>query len=70
LAAVISSATPLKNRGVKVAPFMILKKSECPTMVVELGFLSNEKDKDYVNSEKGQIEIANAILNFVSGLKK
>jgi N-acetylmuramoyl-L-alanine amidase len=70
LAAVISNTTPLKNRGIKVAPFMILKKSECPTMVVELGFLSNEKDKDYVNSEKGQTEIANAILNFVSGLKK
>jgi len=70
LAAVISSATPLKNRGVKIAPFMILKKSECPTMVVELGFLSNEKDRNYVNSEKGQTEIAQAILNFVSGLKK
>jgi N-acetylmuramoyl-L-alanine amidase len=70
LATVISSATPLKNRGVKVAPFMILKKSECPTMVVELGFLSNEKDRNYVNSDKGQTEIANAILNFVSGLKK
>jgi N-acetylmuramoyl-L-alanine amidase len=70
LAAVISNATPLINRGVKVAPFFILKKSECPTIVVELGFLSNEKDRNYVNSEKGQTEIANAILNFVSGLNK
>lgn len=70
LAAVISNATPLVNRGVKVAPFYILKKSECPTIVVELGFLSNEKDRNYLNSEKGQTEIANAILNFVSGLKK
>lgn len=70
LAAVISNATPLINRGVKVAPFFILKKSECPTIVVELGFLSNEKDRNYVNSDKGQTEIANAILNFVSGLNK
>ncbi len=70
LAAVISNATPLINRGVKVAPFFILKKSECPTIVVELGFLSNEKDRNYVNSDKGQTEIANAILNFVSGIKK
>lgn len=68
LAAVISSATPLKNRGVKAAPFLILKKSECPTLVIELGFLSNEKDRNYVNSEKGQTEIAQAILNFVNGL--
>ena len=70
LAAVISNATPLINRGVKVAPFFILKKSECPTIVVELGFLSNDKDRNYVNSDKGQTDIANAILNFVSGLKK
>lgn len=70
LAAVISNATPLINRGVKVAPFYILKKSEYPTIVVELGFLSNEKDRNYVNSDKGQTEIANAILNFVSGIKK
>ena len=48
---------------------MILKKSECPTLVIELGFLSNEKDRIYVNSEKGQTEIAQAILNFVNGLK-
>jgi N-acetylmuramoyl-L-alanine amidase len=69
LAAAISKATPLNNRGVKFAPFMILKKSECPTLVIELGFLSNEKDRNYVNSEKGQTELARTILNFVSKMK-
>jgi N-acetylmuramoyl-L-alanine amidase len=48
---------------------MILKKSECPTLVVELGFLSNEKDRNYVNTEKGQTEIAKTILQFVSEIK-
>jgi N-acetylmuramoyl-L-alanine amidase/beta-lactamase regulating signal transducer with metallopeptidase domain len=70
LAAAISKATPLNNRGVKFAPLIILKKSECPTLVIELGFLSNEKDRNYINSAKGQIELAQAILNFVTGLKK
>ena len=69
LAAAISKATPLNNRGVKFAPLMILKKSECPTLVIELGFLSNEKDRNYVNSEKGQTELARTILNFVSKMK-
>ncbi len=69
LAAAISKATPLNNRGVKFAPLTILKKSECPTLVLELGFLSNEKDRNFVNSEKGQTELARTILNFVSKLK-
>ena len=69
LATAISNTTPLKNRGIKAAPFMILKKSECPTLVVELGFLSNEKDRNYVNTEKGQAEIAKTILQFVSEIK-
>ena len=69
LAIAISKATPLNNRGVKAAPFMILKKSECPTLVLEMGFLSNEKDKNYINSEKGQTELAQTILSFVSRLK-
>lgn len=70
LASVISKTTLLKNRGVKTAPFWLLKKSEYPSMVIELGFLSNESDRNYVNSEKGQTELAQAILNFVYGLKK
>ncbi|MEY3499108.1 MAG: hypothetical protein RL308_777, partial [Bacteroidota bacterium] len=69
LAIAISNATPLQNNGIKVAPFMILKKSECPTLVLELGFLSNEKDRNYVNTEKGQAEIAKTILQFVSEIK-
>jgi len=69
LATAISNTTPLKNRGVKAAPFTILKKSEYPTLVLELGFLSNEKDRNYVNTEKGQTEIAKTILQFVSEIK-
>ena len=70
LAIAISKAKPFNNKVVKTAPFMILKKSEYPTLVIELGYLSNEKDRNYVNSEKGQTELAQAILNFVTGLKK
>ena len=63
------SKTQLKSRGVKTAPFMVLKKSEYPTMVVELGFISNENDRNYITSENGQTEIAKTILEFASDLK-
>lgn len=63
------SKTPLKYRGLKFAPFQILKKSSCPSMVVELGFLSNENDRKFITSEKGQTEIAKYILEFISEVK-
>lgn len=63
------SKTQLKNRGLKTAPFWILKKSNCPSMIVELGFISNENDRKFIESEKGQTEIAKTILEFISDIK-
>jgi N-acetylmuramoyl-L-alanine amidase len=63
------SKTQLKNRGLKTAPFHILKNSSCPSMVVELGFISNENDRKFIASEKGQAEIAEIILEFISDIK-
>ena len=53
----------------KLRYFLILRKSEVPTMLVELGYLSNEKDKSYLENKDNQIEIAQNILNFVANLK-
>ena len=61
--------TPLRNRGVKKAPFWVLKKSEVPALTLEMGFISNQNDRNYITSEEGQNQIAQTILNFVSNLK-
>jgi hypothetical protein len=63
------SKTQLKNKGLKTAPFQILKNSQCPSLVVELGFISNENDRKFIASEKGQTEIAKHILAFISEVK-
>ena len=63
------SKTQLKNRGLKTAPFKILKNSDCPSMVVDLGFISNENDRKFIASKKGQTEIAQTILAFISDMK-
>ncbi len=62
------SNTELKNRGVKNAPFWILKNANCPSLVVELGFISNEKDRKFISSKKGQSEIATQIIAFLSAI--
>lgn len=51
------------------APFYILKNATAPTVLVELGYLSNENDKKYLTDEKEQDKIAESILEFVSGIK-
>jgi len=55
----------LQKRNTTEAPFYILKNVNCPVMTLEIGFLSNEKDRNYITSEKGQTEIANKILEAV-----
>jgi N-acetylmuramoyl-L-alanine amidase len=59
----------LVNGGIKTASYFILKKSNVPSMLVQLGFLTNEKDRKYISSEKGQTEIAKNILKFISDMK-
>ncbi|MFD1603265.1 N-acetylmuramoyl-L-alanine amidase [Flavobacterium artemisiae] len=58
----IASTGNLTKRKVSEAPFYILKNTECPAILVEMGYLSNEKDRNYITSESGQTEIAEKIL--------
>ncbi len=60
------------NRSVKQAGFMVLYKSYMPSVLVETGFLTHKKEGAYLNSTKGQEdmarEIANGILSYKSSL--
>lgn len=55
----------IKKRKVTVANFTVLKNSKCPSALLELGFMSNESDRNYLLSEEGQWEIAAAIYNAI-----
>ena len=59
-----------KNRGVKQAPFVVLYTAFMPSVLVELGFLSNSDEGAYLNSEEGKIELARAIANAIIDYKK
>lgn len=58
-----------KSGSIKNAPYMILKKSTVPGMIVELGFISNEHDKLYLTDPKEQDKIATSILEFITAVK-
>ncbi len=59
------SGENLLKRKIGEAPFFVLKNSNCPALVLEMGFLSNNNDREYLISENGQNEIATKILESV-----
>ena len=59
------AAENLFKGKVSEANFFILKKSDCPAMTLEMGYLTNESDRKYITSEKGQNEIAAKILEAI-----
>ncbi len=50
-----------KDRGVKQQPLMVTKMATMPSALIELGFLTNPAEEDFLNSEKGQSYMASAI---------
>jgi N-acetylmuramoyl-L-alanine amidase len=59
----------LKASEIKKAPFYILKKSEVPAVLVELGYMSNLTDREYLTNDLEQNKIAATIIEFISELK-
>lgn len=62
-----SSELKRKERGVKQAGFIVLHQTYMPAVLVEIGFMTNEQELEYLTSSLGQQEIASAI---VSAIKK
>jgi len=58
--------TKRKSRGVKQAGFLVLWKTTMPSVLIEIGFLSNKEEEKYLNSSEGQAAIAKSIFKAIS----
>lgn len=58
------------NRGVKEQNILILQRAGMPSVLTEIGFISNPEEEDYINSETGQNEIVNCLLRAIQAYKK
>ncbi|WP_344926762.1 N-acetylmuramoyl-L-alanine amidase [Aquimarina addita] len=59
-----------KSRGVKQAGFVVLHQTYMPSVLIELGFLTNNKEGKYLNSKKGQSDMATSIITSIVDYKE
>jgi N-acetylmuramoyl-L-alanine amidase len=55
----------LAKKEVKNANIFILKNAQCPALLLQLGYMTNEGDRKYISSERGQNEVAGKIMEFL-----
>ncbi len=60
---------PMPDRGTSQEPFLVLWRTSMPSVLVEVGFLSNQTDRTYITSNKGQNEAARSLFNAFSEYK-
>ena len=59
-----------KSRGIKQTPLWVLDAAYMPSVLIELGFLSNNTEGKYLNSSSGQEAMAQAIAAAIIDYKK
>lgn len=59
-----------KDRSVKQDVFWVLHHSYMPSVLIEMGFLTNNKEGAYINSKKGRREMAREIANGIITYRK
>ena len=51
------------DRGVQQASFWVLLKTACPSILFEMGFISNPEEERFLNQEASIAQMANALVN-------
>lgn len=49
------------DRGVRQAGFLVLRKTSMPCVLIELGFISNPSEEQFMRSAEGQTKLASAV---------
>lgn len=58
------------NKGVHQAGFLVLRETSMPSALIELGYINNPSEEQYLNTSNGQITLARSIYNAFRAYKK
>lgn len=57
---------PFTNRGIKQAPFFVLYKATMPSILIEMGFISNRHDREWITNKDNQKKLAQNLANAIA----
>jgi len=60
----------LPSRGVKQAGFLVIRETTMPSILIETGFLSTDKDENFLMKESSQQEVSECILKAFGNYKQ
>ena len=60
----------LHDRGVKQAGFLVLRKTSMPSILTEVGFLTNKDEEIFLSKEENQVYLASAIFRSIREYKE
>ncbi|MBQ1964354.1 MAG: N-acetylmuramoyl-L-alanine amidase, partial [Tidjanibacter sp.] len=55
--------TPITDRGARQAPYLVLWRTAMPAVLTELGFMTNQGDREYLLSEEGEKAVSKALFD-------
>jgi len=58
------------TEGIRQQSLQVLASSAMPGVLVEIGYLNNMEEENYLNSESGQMEVATSIFNGIKYYKE
>ena len=58
------------DRGVRQAPYWVLHRTSMPSVLVELGFITNAEEEKYMKSDKGQDQLADCLSRAILSYKR
>jgi N-acetylmuramoyl-L-alanine amidase len=62
----LTKASAAKNRGVKKAPFVVLIGAQMPSVLAEIGFLTNSSDEALMRKNEHRQKIAEALYKGIA----